>query len=295
MSNQNPADKESSGTNRQPAVRNELASAASEKTLKRSQWEDLRLAACEGAKRVNVANHSYGDESEHTYAVSVEAGEPIDCTCPAAEYQSGPCKHALAVADAPDVIAEAMGATGPKPASTDTNVDRAIATDGGTVAVTAPSDEHVERAQNLSRDARPELRGYVDVQREADGSPREVALSAGYGGYSDRGPSRSDLALTYRVDDDGEAHISRIEDDTSGRKLSDISIKAFRVLALADDLVGRVPDVEHVERFEDQLADLRETYTAELNERCSEDGCYQQADEALESGFCRPHDPEANR
>ena len=48
--------KEASGINRQPAHRNELAVAASEKTLKRSRWEHLRLAACPGVGRVNVCN-----------------------------------------------------------------------------------------------------------------------------------------------------------------------------------------------------------------------------------------------
>lgn len=287
-------------TDRQPAVRNELAAAASEKTLKRARWENFRFAPCEGAKRVNVTNDSYGDEAtqtdEHTYTVNVEAGQPTDCTCPAAEYQSGPCKHAVALADAPDVIAEAMGAESESKADTsEASTGRAVATDGGTTTAATPSEGATETAQNLSRESRPELRGYVDVQREADGSPREIALTVGYGSFGDRGPSRTDLALTYRVGDDGTAHVSRIEDDTSGRTPDWIGIETFRVLALADDLVARVPDVVLVERFERELADLRETYTAELNHRCNEDGCYEQADAALDSGYCRRHDPEVGR
>lgn len=144
---------------------------------------------------------------------------------------------------------------------------------------------------NIHRDARPELRGYIDTQREADGSPREVTLTVGYGSFGDRGPSRTDLELTYRVSD-GTAHVARIEDDTSGRTPDWIGIKTFRVLALADDIVSRVPDVVTVERFEREVSELRETYTTELNERCGEDGCYEQADTGLGNGYCRSHDEE---
>lgn len=122
-------------TERQPATRNELAGAPTEKTLKRARWEHLRLAACPGARRVNVANYSYGVAAvrtgEHTYTVTLAPdGQPTDCTCPAAEYQPGPCKHAVAVADAPDVIADAMhGDSDPEPSS---GADAArVAADGG--------------------------------------------------------------------------------------------------------------------------------------------------------------------
>lgn len=150
MSNQNPTDERS--IERQPAHRNELAAAASEKTLKRARWENLQMGACAGAKRVNVANYSYGEPAlrttEHTYTVTIEAGQPIDCTCPAAEYQPGPCKHAVAVADAPDVIDEAMGAL-----STDDGADRAVATDGG--------QETCDRCSTALADAHAEPAGYT--------------------------------------------------------------------------------------------------------------------------------------
>lgn len=151
-----------------------------------------------------------------------------------------------------------------------------------------------ERADNLHRDARPELRGYVDVTRQADGSPREIALTVGYGSYGDRGPSRNDVALSYRVDEEGTARVHHVADDTTQGN-ERLSTTVFRVLAVADDLVGRVPDVERVERFEERLADLRRTYTAELTGRCAEDGCYKQTDHALENGHCRRHDPETDR
>ena len=117
-----------------PAHRNELAAAATEKTLKRARWEHLRLAACPGARHVNVTNYSYGVQAarsgEHTYTVSIGPdGLPTECTCPDDEYQPGPCKHAVAVAADRAVLDEAMhGGSDP---STDAN--QAIATDGGEV------------------------------------------------------------------------------------------------------------------------------------------------------------------
>lgn len=167
------------------------------------------------------------------------------------------------------------------------------------MTTTVPSGDETdtdaaERADDLHRDARPELRGYVDVTRYADGSPRGIALTVGYGSYGDRGPSRSDVALSYRVDDEGTARVRHVADDTTQGN-ERLWTTDFRVLALADDLVDRVPDVERVERFEERLASLRRTYTAELAGRCAEDGCYKQADRALENGHCRRHDPETNR
>ena len=114
-----------------PAHRNELAAAADEQTLKRARWEHLRLAACPGTGRVNVCNLSYGvhEKADHTYTVTVERGEPTDCTCPAATYQSGPCKHVVAVAADREVLDEAMH--GDSEPSTDDDANQAVVTDGG--------------------------------------------------------------------------------------------------------------------------------------------------------------------
>ena len=65
---------------------------------KRAQWEamEFRLGA-PGA--VRVENASYGAESNgHVYVVTVEAGEAVECTCPADEYQEK-CKHRYAAED----------------------------------------------------------------------------------------------------------------------------------------------------------------------------------------------------
>lgn len=37
------------------------------------------------------------DPDEHTYAVNVESGRTVRCSCPADEYHDGPCKHRQAV------------------------------------------------------------------------------------------------------------------------------------------------------------------------------------------------------
>lgn len=91
---------------------NALAAAATEKTRKRARWEHFRFAACSGANYVNVTNYSYGVQAaragEHTYSVRLQNGTPVECGCPADKWQP-PCKHRVALADAPDVITEAAG------------------------------------------------------------------------------------------------------------------------------------------------------------------------------------------
>nr|WP_277410058.1 SWIM zinc finger family protein [Natrinema longum] len=64
---------------------------------KRAQWEAFSFALL-GDGDVEVVNGSHEDADDHTYTVHVEGGIPSDCTCPAFEYQSGPCKHMIAVA-----------------------------------------------------------------------------------------------------------------------------------------------------------------------------------------------------
>jgi len=114
-----------------PAHRNELAAAADEQTRKRARWEHLRLTACPGTGRVNVCNLSYGvrEKVDHTYTVTVERGEPTDCTCPTAKYQSGPCKHVVACAADQAVLDEAIH--GDSEPSTDADANQPVATNGG--------------------------------------------------------------------------------------------------------------------------------------------------------------------
>ena len=147
-----------------PAHRNELAAAADEQTRKRARWEHLRLAACPGTGRVNVCNLSYGvhEKADHTYTVTVERGQPTDCTCPAAEYQSGLCKHVVAVAADRAVLDEAMhgGSDSVRQyTEADADANQAVATDGG-----APVDE-LETCEQCGREG-------VEIDAElAEGEP----------------------------------------------------------------------------------------------------------------------------
>ena len=74
---------------------------------RRAQWEAMKFRlGAPGA--VRVENVSYGEESgEHVYAVTVEDGAAIGCTCPAGEYQPDRCKHRHAVEANPAVLAAA--------------------------------------------------------------------------------------------------------------------------------------------------------------------------------------------
>ena len=288
-----------------PAHRNELAAAADEKTLKRARWEHLRLAACSGTGRVNVCNLSYGvhEKADHTYTVTVERGQPTDCTCPAAKYQSGPCKHVVAVAADRAVLDEAMhgGSDSVRQyTEADDDANPAIVTDGGTVGealedledATGGTDTEQESI-DLSREKRPKVHGYgPDVQRYADGSIRKVKIEVATGGYGDHSPPIRKLALTYYVND-GTAHVDEIE--SAHRDGDAIERKHLRMLALADDVVSRVPGVVTVEPFEREISKTRETYERDLRERCDEEGCYDMPDTALDSGKCREHTPREDR
>ena len=75
----------------------------------RARWEamEFRLGA---PNTVHVENVSYGAESDdHAYLVTVEAGETVECTCPADRYQDK-CKHRHAV-EAQSVVLAAASAS----------------------------------------------------------------------------------------------------------------------------------------------------------------------------------------
>ena len=133
MLNDETSGQETSGIDRQPAHRNELATAADEQTLKRARWEHLRLAACPGTGRVDVCNLSYGvhKKTDHTYTLTVECGQPTDCTCLAATYRNSPCKHVVAVAGDQEVLDEAMHGGSEPSTADDANANQPVATDGG--------------------------------------------------------------------------------------------------------------------------------------------------------------------
>ena len=138
MSNDETSGQETSGNDRQQAHRNELAAAVDEKTLKRARWEHLRLAACPGARHVNVTNYASGVEAarsgEHTYTVSVgRDGLPTECTCPAAKYQPGPANTSW-----PSLAVE-RSSTGPCTATPIRRPTSTRSTTGATTTLPAPS------------------------------------------------------------------------------------------------------------------------------------------------------------
>ena len=119
---------------------------------------------------------------------------------------------------------------------------------------------------NLHRDKRPKVHGSgPTVHRHASGSIRKITLTVSHGQHGDY-----KLALTYSVAD-GRACVKQMKNP--GRNESAVGRRHLRMLALADDVVGRVPGVETVTRIEDEIAATRETYERDLDERCDEDGC----------------------
>ena len=98
---------------------------------KRASWEGFEFTILEGGK-VEVVNKSYDAPEGHTYTVHVESGIPFSCTCPAFEYQDGPCKHMVAVAIREPIL-EAVSA---KPTAK---------TDGGVTVEVEGSDHSDER------------------------------------------------------------------------------------------------------------------------------------------------------
>lgn len=72
-------------------------------TIKRARWTAWRFRVT-APFTIRVTNASYGAEAEdHAYEVRVAEVEddlyvPVVCSCPAAKYNDGDCKHQLAVA-----------------------------------------------------------------------------------------------------------------------------------------------------------------------------------------------------
>lgn len=67
---------------------------------KRARYEAFEFAVCRDGEHVNVANVSYGEEERgaHIYSITVEDGEPVECSCPHHQHRGVRCKHIHAVA-----------------------------------------------------------------------------------------------------------------------------------------------------------------------------------------------------
>ncbi len=92
-----------------------------EQVEKQAQWEAFSFRLL-GDGDVEVTNGSHEDADEHTYTVHVEGGIPSDCTRPAWEYQTGACKHMVAVAIREPVLEAASR-------------EQPVRADGGTVTL----------------------------------------------------------------------------------------------------------------------------------------------------------------
>ena len=101
---------------------------------KRASWEGFEFTIIEVGK-VEVVNGSHDEPDEHTYTVHVEGGIPFSCTCPAFEYQDGPCKHMVAVAIR-ELILEAVSA------------EPTLSTEGGVTIKEGESAHSDERPDN---------------------------------------------------------------------------------------------------------------------------------------------------
>lgn len=112
-------------------------------TAKRAQWEAFEFRLTAGSVEVRNESHPAGEVADHTYSVEVEDGVPVACDCPADEYQSGACKHRVAVAIREPLLDAASEARTPASASEDVPAD--VATDGGrAVEQGAAYTKHVE-------------------------------------------------------------------------------------------------------------------------------------------------------
>jgi hypothetical protein len=69
-----------------------------DRVAKRAKYEAFEYELG-GPGHLKVRNLSYGEDAaeDHTYIVAIEDREAVDCTCPADEYRSGPCKHRVAI------------------------------------------------------------------------------------------------------------------------------------------------------------------------------------------------------
>ena len=110
-----------------------------------------------------------------------DAGCPHDvrsCGGPATIGARGlPCEGCIATTPGHWVVYQRL--TKGKVVEPDVDRGEGVATDGGTAETTDADTEPEPEPTNLSRDKRPEIKGYgPDVQRNADGSIRTIEISA---------------------------------------------------------------------------------------------------------------------
>lgn len=161
---------------------------------KRARFERMSMTVLsgEGSGRINVRNDSYGDDSgSHIYNVRVVENEPVECTCPADEYQSGPCKHRVAVSDRPIVLSSAQAAS-----------QSLALTDGGTTKT--DDGDTCDRCPTLLEDAHNEPAGYTVKTTDGEELCPECA------------DARSLCEQGFHADCDGECDGGQTEDNSDG-------------------------------------------------------------------------------
>lgn len=134
--------------------------------LKRAQYEAFAFERCQAG--VRVRNESHADPSAHTYVVTVRAGLPTACTCPADVRRDAACKHRVAVAIRPPVLA-ADGGGG--------RCDQSVP--DAEEAEAAPSDPPADRRDRRTGDAEPDREnsstGTADTERAGDAATASSA------------------------------------------------------------------------------------------------------------------------
>ena len=129
-----------------------------EKTLKRSLWEDMAVTVCADGEHVNVANRSYGNDGVgHTYTVTMADEVPSSCTCPHNTFHSAICKHMIFVARQRLVCAaaaaiQASGREKAEKPTVETLAGRRAVADGGAIVEAEEDVEHVVTGPHVGRD-----------------------------------------------------------------------------------------------------------------------------------------------
>ena len=140
---------------------------ADEQVEKRAQWEAFSFRLL-GDGDVEVTNGSHENSDNHTYTVHVEGGIPSDCTCPAWEYQSGACKHMVAVAIREPVLDAA-------------SEDQPVRADGGTATLDSLGADNRDDDRPEDCDCSPHFEGLACWPCYRDGFEEPNSHATGEG------------------------------------------------------------------------------------------------------------------
>ncbi|WP_277554067.1 SWIM zinc finger family protein [Halobaculum limi] len=131
----------------------------SSRARRRAQTEPFTFSLT--TEGVRVTNHRYEHPSDHSYVVTVTAGVPVTCDCPADAHYDGACKHRIAVAIRTPVLQAAT--------------KKALA-DGGTQPANPGEGD---RAPADSPESEPAIPEWCDCAGLEDGFPCFECVSRG--------------------------------------------------------------------------------------------------------------------